>query len=130
MKNYVIGKTSQLATYFPDSYFKLDSRNFDFNQFFDSECGSVYITFAEQRTFNKNLKEEDFISVNVDYTSKIIDFFSKKSKKVVIYGTAELWNNHQGPINMSTPIDYKYSPYVKSKEILHNQVLEKKSMGD
>jgi nucleoside-diphosphate-sugar epimerase len=116
--NLVIGNTSQLANFFPNDYKKISSRNLILNDknFYDT----VYITFAEQRTFNGSLCEKDFVSVNVDYTSKVIDYFSKISKKVVIYGTAELWNDSNGPIDLFSEIKYKYSPYIKSKEILYN----------
>jgi nucleoside-diphosphate-sugar epimerase len=123
--NLVIGNTSQLSYYFPDDYVKISSRNINLKNFDNLE--SVYITFAEQRTFNKELSEKDFIDVNVDYTSKLIDSLSPISKKVFVYGTAELWNNINGPVNINKELDYKYSPYVKSKEILWNTIREKRN---
>jgi len=119
--NLVIGNTSQLSDFFPDDYKKISSRNLTFND--KNMYDTVYLTFAEQRTFNTSLTENDFIDVNVDYTSKVINYFSTISKKIVIYGTAELWNNSAGAINLSSDINYKYSPYIKSKEILHNVLI-------
>lgn len=127
MKNLIIGNTSQISYFFPSSYDRISSRNIDFLNFKNEKYDRVYITFAEQRTFNVNLTEEDFVSVNVDLTSKIIDYFSKISNKVLVYGTAELWNNHNGPININSKIDYKYSPYVKSKEILYEEIINKRN---
>lgn len=130
MKNLIIGNTSQISSFFPLSYDRISSRDIDFYKFKNEKYDRVYITFAEQRTFNKDLSESDFLSVNVDLTSKVIDFFSKISNKVIVYGTAELWNNHNGPITINTPINYKYSPYVKSKEVLYELILKNKSLGD
>jgi len=119
--NIVVGDTSQLAYFFPDNFIKISSRNINIgNQNFDT----VYLTFAEQRTFNKNLSESDFIEINVNYTTKVINELLDKSKKIIIYGTAELWNNHDGAIDINSKIDYKYSFYVKSKELLYEKLLE------
>lgn len=126
--NLVIGNTSQLSYYFPDDFVKVSSRNIEMNSF--RKLNSVYITFAEQRTFDNSLSEKDFISVNVDYTSEVITSLSQISKKVFVYGTAELWNNIDGPITIESNIDYKYSPYVKSKEILWNTIKEKRLKGE
>lgn len=130
MKNLIIGNTSQISSFFPLTYERISSRNIDFHKFVNERYDRVYITFAEQRTFDKNLSENDFLSINVDLTSKVIDFFSKISNKVIVYGTAELWNNHNGSININTTINYKYSPYVKSKEVLYELILNKKSIGN
>ena len=130
MRNLIIGNTSQLSYFFPSSYDRVSSRNIDLSKFEKNIYDRVYITFAEQRTFDINLTEDDFLSINVDLTSKIIDFFSKISNRVIVYGTAELWNNHNGAINIDTKIDYKYSPYIKSKEILYEKVMVKKEKFD
>jgi nucleoside-diphosphate-sugar epimerase len=117
----IIGNTSQLVHYF-DGVESIPSRNFDKKV---SGYDTVIITFTEQRTF-LDLDESEFIKVNVDYTSKVIDLVSPYNNKVVIFGTSELWNNHSGPIQINTPFDYKYSPYIKSKELLVNKLQEKR----
>lgn len=127
MNNLIIGNTSQLSHLFPSEYDKISSRNINFD---DSNYDSVYITFAEQRTFDTNLKESDFIDVNVKYTSKVIEHFSKLSKRVIVYGTAELWNAHDGGIEIETEIKYKYSPYIKSKEILWEIIKSKRDKNE
>ena len=99
--NLVIGNTSQLGISFPEDYVKISSRNIDISKIRGYDV--VYITFAEQRTFNKELTEKDFIDVNV--------FFN-------------------GPVTLKTPIKYNYSPYIKSKEILYKLLLENKSKGE
>tara|TARA_R110001599_G_scaffold166503_1_gene355995 strand:+ start:7151 stop:7918 length:768 start_codon:yes stop_codon:yes gene_type:complete len=124
----VIGNTSQLGLLLPDDMVKISSRNINTNEV--SSYDTVYITFAEQRTFNAELKESDFIDVNVTYTTNLIDTIHKLNKKVIVYGTFELWNGYNGPVTINTPIKYNYSPYVKSKEILYTILLDKKSKGE
>ena len=121
--NLIIGDTSQLAKFLPENFLRISSRNIDFSSFKHQNFDTVYITFAEQRTFNQSLIEKDFIDINVDYTSKVITFFSNISRKIIIYGTAELWNNTNGTIDLNTKIDYRYSPYIKSKEILYYKLI-------
>lgn len=122
--NLIIGNSSQLSYFFPDNnFYRISSRNINYN-LLDKQYDKVYLTFANQRTFDKSLSEKDFLDVNVKYTSSVVDYFSKISNKVIIYGTAELWNNSAGPIDLHTSINYKYSPYVKSKEVLYNTLLE------
>ena len=128
--NLVIGNTSQLSAYFPNSFERISSRNLTATSFSSTDrYDSVFLTFAEQRTFDASLDESDFIGINVDYTSKIVDLFENKANRIILYGTAELWNNCNGPISIDTKIDYKYSPYVKSKEILWNTIRNKKDSG-
>jgi len=123
--NLVIGDTSQLGISFPENFVKISSRNIDVSKINGYDV--VYIAFAEQRTFNNLLTEKDFLDINVFYTSKIIESIYKKNKKIIIYGTFELWNGHNGPVTLETSIKYNYSPYIKSKEILYNLLLDKRS---
>ena len=127
--NLIIGESSQLAQYFPLEYDRISSRNITQHTIKGLYYNTIYVTFAEQRTFNNKLTEKDFIDVNVDYTSKVIDSIYNRCNKIVIYGTAELWNGCNGPINVNTPIKYNYSPYIKSKERLHEVILEKRNSG-
>jgi len=129
MMDLVIGKTSQLARHLPSTLKGISSRLID-EDTLAKEYNRVFITFAEQRTFNKNLVEKDFVEINVDYTSWIINKLYANSQKIIVYGTAELWNSCHGPINIETEIKYNYSPYIKSKEILWNLLLEKRAKGE
>jgi GDP-D-mannose dehydratase len=115
----VIGPNSQLARYFPKKNTAfLSAKNFVVpGQHFDE----VYMFFCEQRTF-LNLTEKDFCRVNVDLTLEILNKIYNEKTKYFIYGTCELWNNCTGGITISTPPNYKYSPYVKSKQILLEQI--------
>jgi nucleoside-diphosphate-sugar epimerase len=127
--NLIIGNTSQLSFYFPPEYQRISSRNINDKDLLD-KYDNVFITFAEQRTFDKSLTENDFLEVNVLYTSKIVDLVKDRSKKVFLYGTSELWNNCNGLINIETPINYRYSPYVKSKEVLWNLIKENREKSE
>jgi len=114
MDNLVIGNTSQLSNYFPIGYERISSRDVNFDDYKDKNYDRVFICFSEQRTFikdNKNL----FYDINVDYTISIILFFRKISNKVIIYGTSELWNKCNGPINITVPMNYNETPYIDSK---------------
>jgi nucleoside-diphosphate-sugar epimerase len=123
----IIGNTSQLTHYFNDDKTELvSSRNFTINA---EGYDNVILTFAEQRTF-LNLDESEFIDVNVNYTSKLINLLSSVNKKIIVFGTSELWNNCQGPISIDTKFNYNYSPYVYSKELLSNKIAEKKLKGE
>ena len=121
----IIGNTSQLVHYFNDVEL-MSSRNFNKEV---SGYDKVIITFAEQRTF-KDLDESEFIDINVEYTSKVIDLVSPHNNKVVIFGSSELWNNHDGPISIDTPFNYRYSHYAKSKELLVDRLNEKRRNGE
>ncbi len=124
MNNLIIGKTSQLSYYFPENYERIPSRNIDLESFKDKLYNRVYICFSEQRTFitnNKNI----FIDTNVNYTLKILDFFTKIANKVIIYGTSELWNGYQGPVSINLSFKYNYSDYIYSKELMINNIKSK-----
>ena len=114
MKNLVIGNTSQLSYYFPNDYIKISSRDINFTE---EQYDRVYICFAEQRTYitdDKNL----FYDTNINYTLKVIDHFYKYCNKIIIYATSELWNKHNGFINMDTPFNYKSTDYIDTKMLL------------
>jgi len=121
MKNLVIGNTSQLSYYFPDNYLKISSRSVNFDDFKDVKFDSVYICFAEQRTFIEN-DLDMFIKTNVNYTLEVLIFFSKISNRVVVYGTSELWNKYSGGVDILSPFSYNYSPYIESKKMMVDEI--------
>lgn len=126
MKNLIIGSTSQLSYYFPQEWDRISSRNINLNLIKKEKYNYIYLLFAEQRTFLS--KDEKFFNeVNVDYTINIIDNLKDYCNKIIIYSTSELWNNYNGPINLSLPFNYIYSPYIKSKEIISNLINDNKS---
>jgi nucleoside-diphosphate-sugar epimerase len=120
----VIGNTSQLFRYFKeynDDISGISSRNIDFDKIGNSSYENVFLAFAEQRTF---LDEGvDFFNlINVEYTLEIINNIKKNSKKIVVYLTSELWNQHEGEIDINMPFLHSNTPYIRSKEILKNEV--------
>lgn len=126
MSNLIIGNTSQLNNYFPKDYERISSRNIDYNFYKNKKFDSVYVLFAEQRTFLK--EDESFFSkINVDYTLEVVNFFKQISNKVTIYSTSELWNDYEGEVEIKNPFRYNYSPYIKSKEILCSYINENKT---
>lgn len=116
----VIGSSSQLAHYFPDSYIKISSRNIDFNYLKNNQWGSVYITFAEQRIYDKNI---DFITPNYIETLKVIDSLLYNSNRIICYTSCELWANLSGKISAFTQPDFSLqNEYAISKFLLLNKI--------
>ncbi len=124
----VIGSSSQLAHYFPENCVKISSRNIDFNYLKEHQWDSVYLTFAEQRIYEKNI---DYITPNYLNTLKIIKHLLRNSKKIVCYTSCELWGNLQGKISLDTPPNFNLkNEYTISKLLLWNKVKELREMND
>lgn len=127
--NLVLGSTSQLSQYFPDSYAKVSSREIDLEALTKTRWDSIYICFAEQRTYLANATDENirnlFWTINVDKTLSIIERLQEVTDKIVYYSTAELWNNTHGPVKVTDPYSYHDNNYTRSKhqitEILKNK---------
>lgn len=120
----VIGSSSQLAQYFPENYIKISSRNIDFEYLKNNVWDSVYITFAEQKIYDKNI---DYITPNYIYSLKIIESLLINSKKIVCYTSCELWSNLNGKISLDTEpcFDLK-NEYTISKLLLWNKIKERR----
>lgn len=127
--NLVIGSTSQLSHYFPEEYLKLSSRNIDFNYLQSQPWDNVYITFSEQKIYNKNI---DYITPNYLYTLQIIKSLINNSKKIVCYTSCELWNNLAGYITETTPPNFSplTNEYTISKLLLLNKIKELQSVDE
>jgi nucleoside-diphosphate-sugar epimerase len=121
--NILIGQTSQLSHYFPQDYIRLSSRNINFDFIQKNNVDTVHLLFAEQRTF-LDQNEKFFTDINVDYTLSVINKIKFFAKKIIVYSTAELWNNYEGPVYLNNDYEYNYTPYIKSKEILCNTINE------
>lgn len=121
--NLVIGNTSQLSKYFPSDYFRISSRNINFSFLKENAWDAVYITFAEQRIYDKNI---DYITPNYIYTLDIIKTLLDNSSKIVCYTSCELWNQLSGYITLDTaPNFYPLThEYTVSKLLLWNKILE------
>lgn len=124
MKNLVIGDTSQLARYFPDSFVKISSRSIDYSYLSSQHWDSVYICFAEQRTFMANDPlNQEFNDVNFFLVKRVID--NLKANRIFYYSTAELWNDLSGPIHTDTPFQFKPNNYTLSKYNITVELLNK-----
>lgn len=126
MKNLVIGNTSQLSHYFPDDYVKISSRNLDYNYLKSNDWDGVYITFAEQRIYEKDV---DYISVNYTQTMRVIDSVLERANKILCYTSCELWNDLSGFITATTPPRFHplSNEYTISKLLLMNKIIERRN---
>lgn len=121
LNSLIIGDSSQLSYFFPLEYDRVSSRNINIEVIKEKKYDRVYILFAEQRTFlNDSL--DFFLKINFDLTLKVIDNLLPICNKIVIYSTAELWNNYNGCVNIEDPYNYNETPYIRSKEILCNHI--------
>ena len=115
--NLIVGESSQLAQYFPQDYSRVSSRNY--SEAPTRRWKAVYICFGENRTYLANSQDaalaKSFYEVNCDAMVKAVDHFHPISEKVVVYSTAELWNDRSGPISVTTPYQFKGNHYVLSK---------------
>ncbi len=112
-----------LSFYFPQQFDRISSRNIDFSIIRQKRYDRVYILFAEQRTF-LNKDESFFTEINVDLTLRVIEEVKNHCNKVIIYSTSELWNNYEGKVDVKDTFNYNYTPYIKSKEIISNHIIE------
>lgn len=123
----IIGDTSQLNFYYPKEYDRISSRNIDIDLINSKKYDTIYLLFAEQRTF-LNENEKFFTDINVDYTIKLIHKIKNNCRKIVIFATSELWNDYDGEVSLDLPFKYNYTPYIKSKEILCNLIKDNRDI--
>lgn len=116
MNNLVIGNTSQLSYFFPESFFKISSRNIDIDFIRSKNWSKVFLCFGESRKFIKN--KDLYNEVNINLTIKTIDFLLPFSEKIVVYSTCELWNGYSGKIDLSLPFKFLETDYILSKYLL------------
>jgi len=115
MKNLVIGSTSQLAHYFEsEDHEFVSSRHLDIKYIRTKKWKNIYFCAAEQRTYDYTLNFEKY---NVKNTIDIIDSIKDSCEKLVVYSTAELWNQIHGKINLNMAHKFDIrSPYIISKK--------------
>lgn len=124
--NIVIGSSSQQANYYPENYIKISSRDIDINFLQNNNFESVYFCFAEQRIYDESI---DFISTNYTYTLQLIKNIIHNSKKIVIFGTCELWSNLSGLIRLNTNFNFNINNrYTLSKFILIDEIKRLRSI--
>jgi nucleoside-diphosphate-sugar epimerase len=125
MNNLIIGNTAQLNYYFPKEYDRISSRDIDFSIIKEKKYETIFLLFAEQRTF-LNESEKFFVDVNFNYTLDTINKIKNYCEKIIIYSTSELWNDYDGKVSITMPFKYNYTPYIKSKELLSLYINENK----
>jgi nucleoside-diphosphate-sugar epimerase len=121
--------SGQLAYFWPkqDTIF-VSPRNVNIDELSKRNWSNIYIAFAKGDTFLEKPEEsESFYAVNVVYTLEIIDALKNKCNKIYFFSTSELWNRHQGALNLEKCLwnfDFDtYSPYINSKAIVTDKLL-------
>lgn len=123
-ENLIVGSTSQLSNYFPRNFVRVSSRS-DLMPYSTTNWNTVYVCFGENRTYLAHSTDESvkqqFYDINHRFTVEVVRMFSAVSRRVVVYSTAELWNDCNGPVGIGTPFQYKPNHYIQSK---YNMTLE------
>ena len=122
MNNLIIGDTSQLSHYFPDNYIRISSRNIDYNSITNQQWDKVFLCFGESRKYISDLKLYD--EINFYLTLEVIEKLSDCVKSFVLYSTCELWNQYDGPIDLTCPFNFYPSPYLQSKYKISKYIME------
>ena len=127
MQNLVIGDSSQLGKYFPSTIKKISSRNLNYNALTSCHWDTIYLCYAEQRTYlaNDHTMEASFMDVNVDNVKETITKLQSVSNKIVYYSTAELWNNCTGSVSTDTPFSFVENYYTLSKAKITEELKNK-----
>lgn len=132
MNSLVVGSTSQISHYFPKGFSRVSSR--DYGSALEGEWDSVYLCFGENRTYLADSTDPDvakrFHEVNCDKTVEAVEAFMPRCRRVVVYSTAELWNDWSGPVNTNTPFQFKPNHYILSKYNLTMELLDKKKYSN
>lgn len=127
-KNLIIGSTSQLANYFPDEFVRVSSRS-ELTNHCNESWDTVYVCFGENRTYLADSKDssitDEFYRVNHDLTVSVVNMFKNSCRRVVVYSTAELWNDCNGAVGIDTPFQYKTNHYIQSKYNMTTELKDK-----
>lgn len=125
-KNLLIGSTSQLAYFWNDEDTEIiSSRNIDIQWIKSQKWDRIYLAFTDGRTFLRDWKHfSSFYDTNVSYTLNLINELKGCCNNLIYYSTTELWNHHNGPIDLTTPFNFDMeSPYIRSKVIITKELL-------
>jgi hypothetical protein len=107
----VVGDTAQVARYFPASYTKIPSRQIP-GHLYDECYDEVHLVFGLNV---KGLSQTFYDEVNFHYTLEVMKGFLRRSERVILYSTCELWSDCWGPIDLDTPFKFHADPYMLSK---------------
>jgi len=118
--NLVIGNTSQQSYYYPSDYKRISSRDIDKDWLKSNKFDSVFITFAEQRIYDKGV---DYLTPNFLYTIDIINSLIDNCNRIIVFTSCELWSNLTGTISTTTPFNFDINnQYTVSKMLLSNEI--------
>ena len=119
----VVGSSSQISHYYPHSYARVSSRgcldDVEMCRRKWESLDTVYLCFGENRTYLANTTDaqaaKQFYDVNFDLTMRMVDAFAPISRRVVVYSTAELWNDCTGAVDANVPFQFHSNHYILSK---------------
>lgn len=125
----IVGSTSQLSNYFPNYYDRISSREC-FDDIKNKYWDTVYLCFGDNKTYLSDSRDSavvnSFYKINYELTMKAVDIFTPLARRVVVYSTAELWNECSGAVNVETPFRFSPSYYTVSKYNLSVRLKDKK----
>jgi nucleoside-diphosphate-sugar epimerase len=107
----IVGDSAQVARYFPADYTKVSSRDIP-GHLYDGSYEEVHLVFGLNV---KGLSPSAYDEVNHLYTLEVLKGFLRRSRRVVLYSTCELWSDCWGPIDLGTPFKFHSEPYILSK---------------
>lgn len=107
----IVGDSAQIARYFPADHAKVPSRNIP-GHLFDRSYDEVHLVFGLNI---KGLTPTAYDEVNHLYTLEVLKGFLRRSRRVVLYSTCELWSDCWGPVDLDTPFRFHHEPYILSK---------------
>lgn len=111
MKKLIVGNKSQISNYFPESYLRVSSKEIP-HWVFSLDYDEVHLPFGINI---KGLSKKEYMDINYYKMLDVALYFSKISKKVIVYSTCELWSNCTGGIDIETPFNFIEDPYTTSK---------------
>lgn len=121
MSTLIIGNRSQLSYYLPKEYSRIPSRDIDYKYIRSRKWDRIYLTFAEQRTYlNETL--DFYTRINVEYTLDVLAKVRDHTRQVVLFLTAELWNEYTGAVEFGMKMKHLDTPYILSKRMLYERV--------
>lgn len=125
MKNgVIIGAGAQISNYFPPEFERINARKWFKSSMplKSQEYDIAVIAFGENRTYLQDLTLDGFREINVKLTVQAVQRFTGIAKRIVVFGTAELWSGINGPISMNNSYNYRPSNYIISKQEMVDQV--------
>ena len=128
MNSLIVGSTSQISHYLPQSFDRISSRD-GYSDLLKRTWDTVYLCFGENRTYMADTTDRNLINlfykVNCDMMVDAAEAFAPISRRVVVYSTAELWNDTSGLVSPSIPFQFKSNHYITSKYVMTMRLKDK-----